>query len=122
MRTQGALKIQHWYNEFTMNKWNIPDWLEAEVRNRNTSCIYCGVPFTQNNTSRKSMPTWEHIINDARIINPDNITLCCCCSCNASKGAKLLKVWMNSNYCISKNITAETVVEVVKRALNRLPS
>ena len=99
-----------------MNKWNIPDWLENDVRNRDKSCIYCGIPFDQYNKYRKSMPTWEHIINDARIVNPNNIALCCC-SCNASKGAKLLKVWINSNYCICKNITAKTVAEVVKRAL-----
>lgn len=99
-----------------MNKWNVPDWLENEVRNRDKSCIYCGIPFDPKNKSRKSMPTWEHIINDARIVNTNNIALCCC-SCNASKGAKLLKFWLNSTYCITKNITAETVADVVRRAL-----
>ncbi len=99
-----------------MNKWNIPDWLENEVRNRDKSCIYCGIQFTQNNKSRKSIQTWEHIINNASIVNSNNIALCCC-SCNASKGAKLLKLWLNSSYCIRKNITTETVADVVKYAL-----
>lgn len=62
------------------------------------------------------MPTWEHIINDARIVNIDNIALCCC-SCNASKGAKALATWINSNYCKKKKITIQTVADVVKRAL-----
>lgn len=62
------------------------------------------------------MPTWEHIVNDARIITIDNIALCCC-SCNASKGAKSLTLWLVSNYCLSKNITPETVADVAKRAL-----
>lgn len=99
-----------------MNKWNIPSWLEKEVRNRDKHCIYCGVLFVQSNASRKSMPTWEHIINDATIVNTDNIALCCC-SCNASKGAKSLSLWLYSNYCIRKNITTETVADVAKRAL-----
>ena len=62
------------------------------------------------------MPTWEHIINDARIVTIDNIALCCC-SCNASKGAKTLTTWIHANYCKTRNITIETVADVAKRAL-----
>lgn len=82
-----------------MNIWNIPAWLEKEVKARDRHCVYCGIPFLQTNRSRKSMPTWEHIINNAKIINRNNIALCCC-SCNASKGAKDLSVWINSSYCL----------------------
>lgn len=99
-----------------MNIWNIPAWLEQEVKTRDKSCVYCGIQFIQTNRSRKSMPTWEHIINDANIMNRNNIALCCC-SCNASKGAKELSIWIHSSYCTKKNINAETVSEVVKRAL-----
>ncbi len=99
-----------------MNKWNIPNWLEKEVRNRDKHCIYCNVLFEENNTFRKSMPTWEHIINDAKIVTIDNIALCCC-SCNASKGAKKLIIWLHSSYCIRNNITTGTVADVAKRAL-----
>ena len=99
-----------------MNKWNIPDWLENLVRARDKHCIYCGIVFNQRNISRKSMPTWEHIVNDANIVNESNIALCCC-SCNASKGAKELTFWLNSSYCIRKNITGETVADVAKRTL-----
>lgn len=62
------------------------------------------------------MPTWEHIINDAKIINRNNIALCCC-SCNASKGAKELSIWIHSSYCMKNNINAETVSDVIKSAL-----
>jgi hypothetical protein len=32
---------------FTMaNNWNIPEWLEKEVRERDTVCVYCGGEFT----------------------------------------------------------------------------
>ena len=99
-----------------MNKWNIPDWLEDEVRNRDKRCIYCGIPFDQYNKSRTSMPTWEHIINDAKIVNAKSIALCCC-SCNASKGVKDLTFWLSSSYCIRKKITADTVADVVKHTL-----
>jgi len=68
-----------------MNKWNIPQWLEDEVRQRDKKCVYCGVEFSKE--SRKTTPSWEHIINDASIITRENIALCCI-SCNASKGAK----------------------------------
>ncbi len=62
------------------------------------------------------MPTWEHIINNAKIINRNNISLSCC-SCNASKGAKDLSIWIESRYCMKNNINAETVSDVIKSAL-----
>ncbi len=77
------------------NKWNIPDWLENEVRERNKACVYCGVVFTPAKVSRRSAASWEHIINDAKIVTRENIALCCC-GCNASKGQKQLSVWLHS--------------------------
>lgn len=99
-----------------MNRWNIPDWLEREVIERDGNCVYCDIAFVSTNEMRKSKPTWEHIVNDARIINRENIARCCC-SCNASKGAKDLADWLESNYCKNRGITKDTVAEVVKRAL-----
>lgn len=100
-----------------MNNWNIPENLELTVRGRDKKCVYCGIEFTNPKVNKKSSATWEHIINDAKIINIDNISLCCC-SCNASKGAKLLKDWINSSYCKQKNIKYETVAPVVQKALD----
>jgi hypothetical protein len=99
-----------------MNKWNVPDWLEREVNKRDKKCIYCGIEFGSSNKTKKSMATWEHIINDARIINRENIARCCF-SCNASKGTKKLSDWLESDYCRKRGITEHTVAEVVKRAL-----
>lgn len=104
----------------TMNKWNIPDWLEKEVISRDTRCVYCSIEFGACGT-RKSKASWEHITNDERIITRENIALCCV-SCNASKDAKLLANWINSAYCKNKNITSQSVSEVVKRALLQPPS
>lgn len=99
-----------------MNKWNIPEWLEEEIRTRDTQCVYCGVAFNPHSLSRKDTPTWEHIINNAIIVTRENIALCCF-SCNSSKGTKKLSAWLKSNYCKKKNINFETVADVVKNAL-----
>jgi hypothetical protein len=48
------------------DKWNIPQWLEIEVRLRDKNCVYCGKEFTVTKISRSSAPSWEHIINDAK--------------------------------------------------------
>ncbi|MDZ4098927.1 MAG: HNH endonuclease [Methylophilaceae bacterium] len=99
-----------------MNRWNIPDWLEKEVIERDTHCVYCGIEFNSSG-SRKSKASWEHIINDEKIITRENIVLCCI-SCNSSKGSKLLADWITSTYCKSKNITPWSVADVIKQALN----
>jgi hypothetical protein len=80
--------------------------------------VYCGVKLASNNrdASRKNLSTWEHIINDASIITPDNIALCCA-SCNSSKGTKLLSDWINSDYCKCKGINGKKVAPVIKKAL-----
>ena len=70
--------------------------------------------------SRKSVATWEHIINDASIITRENIARCCV-SCNSSKGTKDLSDWLQSSYCKKKGINKETVADVVKNALNSIP-
>ena len=104
-----------------MNDWGIPAWLEREVRRRDEACVYCGDRMKQSKTSRgsrRAVATWEHIINDASIITPENIALCCA-ACNSSKGAKILVKWMQSTYCISLGINERTVANVVKRALKR---
>jgi 5-methylcytosine-specific restriction endonuclease McrA len=99
-----------------MNKWNIPDWLESEVKHRDRNCVYCRITFGSSKETRKSIATWEHIVNDARIINRGNIARCCI-RCNSSKGTKTLSAWLESDYCKKRAITKDTVAEVVRRAL-----
>jgi len=98
------------------NKWNIPDWLENEVRARDKRCVYCGVEFSLENGSSRSTASWEHIINDAKIVTRDNIALCCR-GCNASKGQKQVSVWLQSKYCKDRGITAESVAPIVRQAI-----
>ena len=102
-----------------MNRWNIPDWLEKEVRQRDKRCVYCGTQLidkTQRHGSRKNAATWEHIVNDARIITRENIARCCA-ACNSSKGTKRLIDWIRSPYCKEHGINEDSVAEVVKNAL-----
>jgi len=102
-----------------MNKWNIPDWLEKEVRERDTNCVYCGVRLIEKMPScgpRRAAATWEHIINDASIVTRENIARCCV-ACNSSKGTKKLSDWLQSSYCKKHRINRGTVAQVVKDAL-----
>jgi 5-methylcytosine-specific restriction endonuclease McrA len=102
-----------------VNRWNIPTGLRNEVVLRDTNCVYCGADFSVPARTRGAMPSWEHIVNDARIITRDNIARCCM-SCNASKGIKDLGAWLRSRYCERKGITEHTVTEVVRNALIRI--
>ena len=102
-----------------MNRWGIPSWLEEEVKARDKNCVYCGVQMVEKvpeGTSRRTLATWEHIINDSSIITRENIARCCC-ACNSSKGAKDLAEWIQSEYCKTYAITAETVTAVIRIAL-----
>lgn len=97
------------------NRWNIPGWLEREVRNRDLTCVYCGALFAKANT-RRDRPSWEHIVNDASIVTRENIALCCI-GCNASKGTKVLSVWLQSKYCLARGISVRSIAPIAQAAL-----
>lgn len=103
-----------------MNIWDIPDWLDNEVRVSDKSCVYCGIEMLHRvprGSPRKAAATWEHIINDARIVTRENIALCCS-ACNSSKGQKTLAVWLQSTYCTARGVNENTVAQIVKDALS----
>ena len=102
------------------NNWGIPIEVRKFVLNRDSNCVYCGIDFSIEHKSKKTKPSWEHIVNDIRIHGINNIGLCCC-SCNASKGAKLLTEWLQSKYCRSKYITEKSVARVVQEAISNPP-
>ena len=102
-----------------MNNWGIPAWLEKEVKERDKTCVYCDIKMVDKMPThgpRKTVATWEHIINDETIISRENIARCCV-ACNSSKGAKKLSDWIQSSYCKKHKINKDTVAEVVKEAL-----
>jgi hypothetical protein len=94
-----------------MNKWGIPPEIEIKVIERDKKCVYCLCDFSTS--IRKQKASWEHIINDIRITDFENIARCCI-SCNASKGNKSLADWLNSKYCKSRNINLQTVAEIIR--------
>jgi len=103
-----------------MNIWGIPDWLEREVRERDTTCVYCGIQLIEKMSPRgprTAMATWEHIINDAKIVSRENIARCCA-ACNSSKGSKKLSDWIQSRYCKVRGVNKDTLAEVVRKVLN----
>jgi 5-methylcytosine-specific restriction endonuclease McrA len=105
-----------------MNRWNIPDWFEVEVKERDEFCVYCGIKMIDpmpKHGSRKTAATWEHIINDESIITRENIARCCV-ACNSSKGTKKLSDWIQSSYCKKRGINKNTVAEIVKNALKTI--
>ncbi len=51
-----------------MNRWNIPPWPEQEITERDTSCVYCGTIFGQPTCRIGDRPSWEHIVNNLKII------------------------------------------------------
>ncbi|MGA2249863.1 hypothetical protein [Terracidiphilus sp.] len=104
-----------------MNRWNIPNWLETAVFERDKVCIYCGIIFNDEPRSFRERRSWEHITNNAKIITLENIALCCR-GCNSSKGVKFLETWLDSSYCKRKNISKDTVAQVVKDALLNPPA
>jgi len=99
-----------------VNRWGIPKEIEELVKSRDPSCIYCDVEFTKFGKSIKLSPTWEHIVNDININGAENIALCCR-SCNASKGSKKLKDWLQSDYCKNKGINHKSIALVAKKHL-----
>lgn len=99
-----------------MNRWNIPSSLEREILKRDRACIYCGVTFGDSTSARRFRPSWEHIVNDARIVTRENLARCCI-ACNASKGAKPLRLWLKSSYCQTRGISAESMASVAQEAL-----
>ena len=102
-----------------MNRWGIPEGLETLVRHRDSHCISCRVQLLDTppaDGSRKAVATWEHIINDASIVTPENIARCCA-PCNSSKGTKTLSEWLTSPYCQARGITPDSIADVAKNAL-----
>jgi hypothetical protein len=97
-----------------VNRWKIPKALEAEVRTRDQACIYCGGIF-EAASKRGERMSWEHIINDADLVNRENIALCCI-SCNASKGTKELSAWLESMYCRNRGIHLGTIAPIAQAA------
>ncbi len=100
----------------TAARWKISRELAIVVIARDARCIYCQVEFEAPFIVRRTCPSWEHIVNDVSLVGPENIALCCV-SCNASKGAQTLKLWLTSTYCRSRHISIASIAEIASKTL-----
>ncbi|MFM1907421.1 MAG: hypothetical protein RLZZ591_1098 [Pseudomonadota bacterium] len=105
----------------TASRWNIPRDMALAVIARDTRCKYCGLEFGEPQGPRVACPSWEHIVNDLSLVNPENIALCCV-GCNSSKGTKTLSTWLNSKYCTTRGIGQQTLAPVALTAHQRRSS
>ena len=100
----------------TATRWRIKSDLASDVISRDEQCVYCRRKFEGFSGPRRTWPSWEHIVNDAALVNASNIALCCL-GCNASKGTKSLETWLASNYCAERGITSESIAAIALMAL-----
>jgi hypothetical protein len=101
----------------TANRWKIPRDLALAVIARDSRCIYCNREFGLPQGPRAACASWEHIVNDETLINAENIALCCV-GCNASKGTRLLKIWIDSRYCNDRGISRRSLAKVAADAFD----
>lgn len=100
------------------------------IRNRDKTCVYCHKTFDieYKQGDRKDSATIEHLNhrNEWDSVKsyhaegkpvPEIIAICCY-SCNTSRKDKSLTDWFKREYCTSKNISYETVDDVVKRFID----
>jgi hypothetical protein len=113
-----AKRFRPWASKetFLANPWGIPRQVEEAVLQRDERCVYCGCEFGSERATKRS---WEHIINDVNIATMENIALCCI-GCNASKGAKPLRQWLDSPGAKRRGISENSLAPVVLDALKQL--
>src|SRR5262245_29258362 len=107
------------------NSFGIPENVLSQIRSRDKDCVYCGktMIYPYARTEQRDCATIEHLNFDGPFcwwdgLHADDIVLCCG-SCNSSRGIKKLTDWFTTQYCIEKNINANTVAAPVKSYLER---
>src|SRR5262245_37269426 len=110
---------------YSRNKFGIPEDQLSQIRWRDKECVYCrkAMIYPYVRSKQPDCATIEHLNFDGPFywsdgLQADDIVICCG-SCNSSRGVKKLAEWFRTQYCIEKNINAETVAEPVKSYLGR---
>jgi|SRR5882724_13357265 len=107
------------------NRFGIPENVLSEIIARDKACVYCRKtmihPYLAKNSA--DCATIEHLNCDGPFywredLKAHDIALCCG-SCNSSRGVKKLTDWFKTQYCIDKNINANTVAAPVRSYLQR---
>jgi hypothetical protein len=105
------------------NNFGIPENVLSEIRARDKSCVYCHkamiYPYIAQNCA--DCATIEHLNFDGPFHWSDGLQahdiVICCGSCNSSRGAKQLSDWFKMQYCIDRNIDANSVATPVRSYL-----
>jgi hypothetical protein len=102
---------------------------EEELRARDRMCVYCRKAmktFADVKAARGKLAdqaTIEHLSFDGPFYVRDGLKkkdlAICCRGCNSSRGERRLLDWFKLDYCLSRNISEDTVAEPVKRYLRR---
>lgn len=110
---------------FMRNKFGILEKDLKKIKERDSKCVYCNkkLIYPYNKKNQRDSATIEHLNFDGPFYTKDGLKLediaMCCGSCNSSRGQKKLIDWFKSEYCINKNINANTVAKIVKDYLGR---
>lgn len=111
--------------------YGITDEELAFIRNRDKACVYCHKQFNFDHKQgpREDWDTIEHLNhrNDWDSVRSyhdegkpvSEIIAICCFGCNAGRRDRALTDWFKKEYCISRNISYETVDEVVRRFIDK---
>jgi hypothetical protein len=96
------------------NRYGLPEAEVERVKRRDTACVYCHKKMVTPcaEAKREDWATIEHLNHLPPWNNPETIAICCQ-SCNASRGNKTILQWFQSEYCIQRDISAETVAKPV---------
>lgn len=100
------------------NNYGLPKTELQKIFERDKVCVYCRkiMKSHESNNLRTDWFTIEHLNYALPWNNPETVTICCW-SCNSSRGNKKIRDWFNTQYCINKNITENTVSKTVQNYL-----
>ena len=106
------------------NRFQIPPEVEKSLRDRFRVCAYCHKEFKKY-PGRPGCPpdkaSIEHLNRNGPFYWSEGLKeselVIACCSCNSSRGAKRLRDWFESPFCVDRGITAHTVHPVVQEYL-----
>jgi len=78
--------------------------------------VYCKKKMLDHHAEnpRIDWHTIEHLNYLPPWNNPATVVICCW-RCNSSRGNKKLEDWLETDYCILKKITLDTVAEPVRK-------
>lgn len=108
-------------------KYGIPQKELDYIVKRDIICIYCHKKYSSKN--KGDLPSIEHLNHKPDWDSVESfvcegkpvyaIIAICCRSCNSSRGAKSLRNWFKTPYCIEHNIKYSTVASVVKKYIDK---